>query len=103
VAFFVEEILETEVGLVHVVSGIGRNLFMGTSGGIGIAIEGFQASKERACADMDRCRVIIRGGVGSELAEGEDDLLCLWGLHHSVDGIRNGTGRTGWRMGPASA
>jgi hypothetical protein len=40
-AFFVEKILETEVGLVHVVSGIGCDLFMGASGGIGIAIEGF--------------------------------------------------------------
>lgn len=81
-AFFVEKILETEVGLVHVVSGIGRNLFMGASGCIGIAIESFQASEERACANMDRCRVIVRGGAGGELAEGEDDLLCLWGLHH---------------------
>jgi hypothetical protein len=83
VAFFVEKILETEVGLIHVMSGIGRNLFMGASGGIGIAIESFQASEEGACAYVDRCRVIVRGGVGSELAEGEDDLLSLWGLHHS--------------------
>ena len=96
-AFFVEQVLETEVGLVHVVSGIGRNLFMGASCGIGIAIESFQASEEGACADMDRRRVVVRGGVGSELAKGEDDLLCLWGLHHrvTVNPERNRSDRLG--------
>jgi hypothetical protein len=79
-AFLVQKILETEVGLVHVLSGIGSNLFVSAGGGIGIAVEGFQTSKKSACADMDRCGVIVRGGgVGRELAEGMDDLL--WGLH----------------------
>jgi hypothetical protein len=41
VTFLVQEVLETEVGLVHVVSGIGCNLFVGAGGGIGIAVEGF--------------------------------------------------------------
>jgi hypothetical protein len=40
VAFLVEEVLETKVGLVHVMSGIGCDLFMGASGGIGFAVEG---------------------------------------------------------------
>ena len=31
-------------------------------------------------------------GVGSELAEGEYDLLCLWGLHHRVvNAMESGT------------
>jgi len=49
----VQRILETEVGLVHVLSGIGSNLFVGAGGGIGIAVEGFQTSEEGACVDMD--------------------------------------------------
>jgi hypothetical protein len=98
-AFFVEKVLETEVGLVHVVSGIGRNLFMGASSSIGIAIKSFQASEECACAYVDRCRVIVRGGVGSKLAESEDNLLSLWGLHHRM----MEPGRTGRRADPASA
>ena len=53
VTFLVQKILETEVGLVHVLSGIGSNLFVGAGGGIGIAVEGFQTSEEGACADMD--------------------------------------------------
>ena len=53
VTFLVQKILETEVGLVHVLSGIGSNLFVGAGGGIGIAVEGFQTSEEGTCADMD--------------------------------------------------
>ena len=75
-AFLVEKILETEVGLVHVVSGIGGSLFMGAGGGVGIAIEGFQTGKEGACADVYGCRVIVRGGgIGRKVTEGVDDLL----------------------------
>ena len=40
VAFLVEEVLETKVGLVHVMPGIRCDLFMGTSGGVGFAVEG---------------------------------------------------------------
>jgi len=53
VAFLVQKILETEVGLVHVLSGIDSILFVGAGGGIGIAVEGFQTSEEGACMDMD--------------------------------------------------
>lgn len=86
-AFLVEEILETEVGLVHVMSGIGSNLFVGASGGIGIAIEGLETGEEGACADVDRGWVVVRGCHvvivgGGELAEGEDDLLRVVWLHH---------------------
>jgi hypothetical protein len=80
-AFLIEKILETEVGLVHVVSGVGSNLFVGASGSIGIAIEGLETGEEGACADVYRGWVVIWGGGGAvvvgggELAEGEDDLL----------------------------
>lgn len=74
--FLIQKVLETKVGLVHVVSGIGSNLFVGPGSGVGIAVEGFQTSEERACADVDGCGVVIRGGgVCRELAEGVDDLL----------------------------
>jgi hypothetical protein len=97
-AFLVEKILETEVGLVHVVSGIGGSLFMGAGGGVGIAIEGFQTGKEGACADVDGCGVVVRGGgIGRQVTEGVDDLL-RGGLH---DRVRNGAGRTGGWVGRA--
>jgi hypothetical protein len=52
--FFVQEILETEVGLVHVVSCVCRDLLVSPSGGIGVAIESFQAGEESTGANMNR-------------------------------------------------
>jgi hypothetical protein len=81
-AFFVEKVLEAEVGLIHVVSGIGGDLLMSARGGVGIAIEGFQAGEEGACADMNGRGVVVRGGGGGgELAEGVDDLVRRRGCH----------------------
>jgi len=40
VTFLVEQVLKTKMGLVHVMSGIGSDLLMGTSSGISSAIEG---------------------------------------------------------------
>jgi len=39
VAFLIEEVLKTKMGLVHVMSGVGGDLFMGTSGSVGLAVE----------------------------------------------------------------
>lgn len=67
------------MGLVHVVSGVGCDLLMGASGGIGVAVESLQAGEEGTCADVKRGGIIGRGGVGSELTEGVDD--GVRGLH----------------------
>jgi hypothetical protein len=40
VAFLVEQVLQTKVRLVHVMSRVGRDLFMLASSGIGLAVEG---------------------------------------------------------------
>jgi len=81
------------VGLIHVVSGIGGDLLMSTRGGVGIAIEGFQAGEEGACANMNGRGIVVWGGSGSgELAEGVDDLVpCCGGLLLHGPG-RNRTG-----------
>lgn len=39
VAFLVEEVLKTKVGLVHVLSGICGDLLVGTSGSVCLAVE----------------------------------------------------------------
>jgi len=75
VTFLVQKVLETEVGLVHVVSGVGCDLFMSASVGVGIAIESLQAGEESACANMNRSGVIVRGGLGSEFVKGIDDAV----------------------------
>lgn len=40
VTFLIEEILETEVCLVHVLPGIGGRLFVGAGGDVGGSVEG---------------------------------------------------------------
>ena len=97
-AFLIKKILETEVGLIHVVSGIGGGLLMGASGGIGIAIESFQTGEECACTDVDRGGVVIGGGAGGELTEGMNDLL--WRLHQRE--VETGTEPVGPGMGSSA-
>jgi hypothetical protein len=84
--FFIQEILETEVGLVHVVSCVGRDLLVSASGGIGVSIESFQAGEESTGANMNRSWIIGRGGLGSEFTEGVDD--TVWRLHHLMGSCR---------------
>jgi hypothetical protein len=64
VSFLVEEVLEAEVRLVHVMACVCGGLFVGTRGGMGGAVESLEASKEAGGADG-------KGGVVGELAVGE--------------------------------
>jgi hypothetical protein len=79
-AFLIEEILETEVGLVHVVSSVSGDLFAGASCGIGIAVESFEASEKCAGTNVNSGGIISWERLGCELTKGVDD--GVGGLHH---------------------
>jgi hypothetical protein len=50
VTLFVEEILKTEMSLVHVLPCFGGRLFVGAGGGIGVPVQGLETSEECAGA-----------------------------------------------------
>jgi hypothetical protein len=92
-AFLIEEVLETEVGLVHVMSGVSSDLFTSASRSVGIAVESFQTGEKCTRADVDGSRIIVWEGVDNELTKCVDD--GVWGLHQvqeCVNGVKDRDG-----------
>lgn len=103
-AFLIEKVLETEVGLVHVVSGVSSDLFTSASCGVGIAVESFQTGEKCTRADVDGSRIIVWEGVDSELTKCVDDEV--WGLHQVQDSVsptvpETGTGQSRSEFDPS--
>ena len=76
--FLVQEVLETEVGLIHLMAGVGGCLLVGPCGGIGGAVEGFEAGEEGGGADVEGGEGVWveRGDCGiCEVAEGAEDVV----------------------------
>lgn len=89
VAFLIEEILETEVCLVHVLACICGSLFVCTGGGVGGPVEGLETSEEGAGAYVECSWVCICMRWGDKV------LKVFYG------GIRVGHGGTAARSGPS--
>lgn len=68
-AFFIEEVLEEKVGLIHVISGIAREMFVCASCGIRGAVECFQAGEEGTCTEVDKGWVVVEVRGGDKLAD----------------------------------
>ena len=73
--FLVEEVLEAEVGLVHLLARVGGGLLVRAGGMIGGAVEGLEAGEEGASADADGCGVMVEVGGGDEVAESVELLV----------------------------
>lgn len=68
VTFFVQEVLELKMGLVHLEPGGSGFVFADASCGVGCAVEGLEAGDERHGARM-HCGGVVRGVVpGDEFA-----------------------------------
>lgn len=70
---FVEQILQAEVSLVHLMSGVGSRLLVCASGCIGGAIERLQTGEEGARTEMNRVGIVVEVGGGDEVAKVVDD------------------------------
>lgn len=89
VPFLIQQVLETQVRLVHLVARVGGRLLVCACGGVGRAVERLEACKEGAGADMDGGLVIgSDAGVG-EVAEVVEDMVGGgrgWPVHEK-DGV----------------
>lgn len=73
--FFVEQVLQLEVGLVHVVSRLSSHVLVKAGGVVGGSVERLEPADEGHGADADRSGVIGEGARGDEFPEGVDDLV----------------------------
>ena len=69
-ALLVEEVLEAEVGVVHLEAGGGGGVLVRAGGMVRGAVEGLEAGDEGAGADVDEGGVVVEEGGGDEVAEG---------------------------------
>jgi hypothetical protein len=103
VAFLIEQVLETEVCLVHVMAGICGCEFVGARGMVCLAVESLEAGEQGLSADVEG-EGVRRAVVVSDVAQGVEDGVCRrWGCDdhgHSVwrtlrRETRPGIGRSG--------
>jgi hypothetical protein len=91
VALFIEEILQTEVRLVHVLPGIRGRLFVCAGGDVGGSVEGLEACEEGTSA-------YVEGGWVSICMRRRDEVLkVFYGWVRVGHGGRQGAGRGGTR------
>ena len=70
VALLIQQVLQPEVGVVHLLARVGRGLLLRAGCAIGGAVEGLEAGEEGAGADADGGGVVVEVGGGDEVAEG---------------------------------
>lgn len=71
--FLVQEVLETQISLVHVVSHFRCCLLARASGDVGSAVESFQTGKESTGADVDEVWIMTEVGGRGQLGQALDD------------------------------